>query len=72
MRFIWSRQPFYHGIVNIVEIIDEYKYLGVFLREHLDFKSTRNKLEELAKHWVVSFKKSFKHVEFKTFSKVNS
>ncbi len=40
----------------IIEIIDKYKYLGIFLEEFLDYKCTASMLSGAAVElWMVSF-----------------
>ena len=56
-----------------VDIVDRYKYLGVYLNEHLDYNVIANTLAGAAGRalgGVISKFQSFKNVGFNTFSKM--
>ena len=66
-----TNSTFYLG-GNELEIVDEYKYLGVFLDEYLDYNTCANILAGAAGRalgGIISKFKSIKNVGFETFTK---
>ena len=56
-----------------LEIVEEYRYLGIVINEHLKFEHTSTILSEAAGRalgGVISKFKMFKNVGFRTFSKL--
>ena len=67
-----SNQSFFLGDCDI-EIVDKYKYLGIFLDEFLDFKCTTYTLSVAAGRAlgsIISKFRSLKNVGFETFSQL--
>ena len=55
-----------------IDTISEYKYLGVIMDEHLNFKSCSKKLADSgsrALSAIISHLKTFKNIGFKTYTK---
>ncbi len=68
----FTETQFYLGI-DLVDICQQYQYLGIIINEHLSYEITATTLAESAGRalgGVISKFKSFKNVGFQKFSKL--